>query len=644
MALYNFKKIAVVPSSKDFIDIILSKTQRKTPTVVHKQYKITRIRNFYLRKIKFTQQNFHDRLAQILTEFPKLDDVHPFYADLINVLYDKDHYKLALGQINTAKHLIDNVAKDYVRLMKYGDSLYRCKQLKRAALGRMATIMKRQSSNLTYLEQVRQHLARLPSIDPYTRTIIICGFPNVGKSSFINKITRADVEVQPYAFTTKSLYVGHMDYKYLRWQVIDTPGILDHSLEERNVIEMQAVTALAHLRACVLYFMDPSEQCGHTLEEQIKLFESIKPLFANKPLIVVANKVDIIQLDDLASEKQAVLKDLRKDSDVTVMEMSTVTDLGVMEVKTEACERLLSFRVDQKMRSKKVDGLLNRLHVAVPKPRDDKPRPPCIPESVLVKRQAKESRKRKLEREIELEEGDDYVLDLKKTYTEIPEEERYDIIPEIWEGHNIADYIDPEIFDKLEALEREEEIREETGMYVVPKIEFTETMREIKALALQIRHKKAIIKDEARVNKQSRKPVMPRTAGAKVRDRSVSKLRADMEQLGVDMSGTKDAHFTKTKTRSRSVGPPVKKMRMDVDKGQSSVATRGTRSLMKPPRNELGVKDAAMKKKLAKIAHRAISKKVKKYGLKGEADRFIGNKMPKHLFTGKRGIGKTDRR
>jgi len=27
------------------------------------------------------------------------------------------------------------------------------------------------------------------------------------------------VEVQPYAFTTKSLYVGHTDYKYLRWQV-----------------------------------------------------------------------------------------------------------------------------------------------------------------------------------------------------------------------------------------------------------------------------------------------------------------------------------------------------------------------------------------------------------------------------------------
>ena len=63
-------------------------------------------------------------------------------------------------------------------------------------------------------------------------------------------MTRADVDVQPYAFTTKSLFVGHMDYRYLRWQVIDTPGILDRPLEERNTIEMQ-VRACARVRVCV---------------------------------------------------------------------------------------------------------------------------------------------------------------------------------------------------------------------------------------------------------------------------------------------------------------------------------------------------------------------------------------------------------
>merc|ERR1712076_358593 len=178
----------------------------------------------------------------------------------------------------------------------------------------MATVMKRQNQSLTYLEEVRQHLSRLPSIDPNTRTLLVTGFPNVGKSSFMNKVTRADVEVQPYAFTTKSLYVGHMDYKYLRWQVIDTPGILDHPLEERNTIEMQAVTALAHLRAAVLFVLDISEQCGYSLEAQKSLFDNIKPLFNNKPLIVVANKADIWR-DALNEEKQAILKTFEADAE-----------------------------------------------------------------------------------------------------------------------------------------------------------------------------------------------------------------------------------------------------------------------------------------------------------------------------------------
>ena len=42
------------------IDIVLTRTQRKTPTVIHPGYKITRIRNFYMRKVKFTQQTIGD--------------------------------------------------------------------------------------------------------------------------------------------------------------------------------------------------------------------------------------------------------------------------------------------------------------------------------------------------------------------------------------------------------------------------------------------------------------------------------------------------------------------------------------------------------------------------------------------------------
>ncbi|KAJ3595577.1 hypothetical protein NHX12_004880 [Muraenolepis orangiensis] len=634
MALYNFKKIMVVPTAKDFIDVTLSKTQRKTPTVVHKHYQIHRIRHFYMRKVKFTQQSCHDRLSQILTDFPKLDDIHPFYADLMNVLYDKDHYKLALGQINIAKNLIDNVAKDYVRLMKYGDSLYRCKQLKRAALGRMCTILKRQKQSLEYLEQVRQHLSRLPSIDPNTRTLLLCGYPNVGKSSFINKVTRADVDVQPYAFTTKSLFVGHMDYKYLRWQVVDTPGILDHPLEERNTIEMQAITALAHLRAAVLYVMDVSEQCGHTLDQQLELFNSIRPLFANKPLLVVANKCDVKKISELSEESQKIFADILAEG-IPVIETSTLTEEGVMTVKTEACDKLLAHRVDGKMKGKKVHDVLNRLHLAVPAKRDHKDRPPFIPENALLRKKTAdmERPKRRLERDLEMEMGDDYILDLQKYWDLMNSEEKSDIIPEVWEGHNIADYIDPDIMKKLEELEKEEELKERAGEYDSEEESEDEEMQEIRMLAKRIKEKK-LMKVVRSKEKDVHKPRLPRTV-AKVERKT---LESEMTELGLDMTDKDNSHYA-VQGRSRSA---TRKRKREASAAPATSKVR-SQSASRPPRDQSGIRDAKMGRKVKQMM-KSAQREINRDGKKGEADRHIFDLKPKHLLAGKRKSGTNDRR
>ncbi|THH00324.1 hypothetical protein EW145_g7100, partial [Phellinidium pouzarii] len=528
----GLKAIAPVPTAIDFLDIVLNKTQRKTPTVIHKNFKISRIRNFYMRKVKFTQDSFDEKLGAILTEFPVLDDLHPFLASLMNVLYDKNHYKLALGQLRTARHLIDQVAKDYVRLLKFGDSLYRCKQLKRAALGRMATIMRRQKDPLAYLEQVRQHLGRLPAIDPSTRTLLLCGYPNVGKSSFLNKVTRADVDVQPYAFTTKSLFIGHLDYKYLRWQVIDTPGILDHPLEDMNTIEMQSITALAHLKACVLYFIDASEQCGYSIQAQCSLFHSIKPLFAGKPVLFVVNKTDVCRIEDLAPESRELVDEIINSEGVQCVQVSCYTEEGVMDVKNAACDALLAHRVDTKLKGSKINTVINRIHVAQPKPRDELERKPFIPESVLARKKydKNDPERRKLEKDIEDAEGGVF-LNLIENYLLENDEWKFDTIPEIMDGKNVADFIDPDIEEKLEALEREEERLAAEGFYDDNSDLELDSEDEREAVEMEdsqekrqaAQHTKKAMKNHAR---------LPRTAGL----RTLTELTDGLTRAGLDPS------------------------------------------------------------------------------------------------------------
>lgn len=602
---------------------------------------------FYLRKVKFTEQTFSEKLGAILESFPRLQDIHPFHSALMNTLYDADHFRIALGQLSTAKHLIEQVARDYVRLIKYAQSLFQCKQLKRAALGRMATITRRLKGSLEYLEQVRQHLGRLPSIDPNTRTLLICGYPNVGKSSFLKSVTRADVDVQPYAFTTKSLYVGHFDYKYLRFQAIDTPGILDHPLEEMNTIEMQSITAIAHLRSAVLYFVDLSEQCGYTVEAQVQLFHSIKPLFANKIVFLVVNKIDVTRPEDLEPSRQALLETITKSGEVEMLKLSCHTEEGVMEVRNQACERLLAVRVEQKLKNaasgaagKEVTDILNRIHVS--RPIGGVLREAFIPDAVLSKKKydKDDPNRPKLERDIEAEEGGAgvYNVNLKKNYILENPDWKFDKIPEIYDGRNVYDFIDPDIETKLAELEAEEERLQESGFYDEDEDIEDEEDAEIRTKADYIREQRTLIRNAARSKKSLKnRAIIPRTKGQ-------GKKLSEMEEhiggkLGFDTSGI--AARARSKSRGRRGDD------MEIDDGPQATKARNIERAKSRARSTNRREDGVTNEGARSTAEKLMKlnqKKMNRMARQGESDRHTTASMPKWLVAGKRGMGKTDRR
>lgn len=147
---------------------------------------------------------------------------------------------------------------------------------------------------------------------------------------------------------------------------------------------MQAITALAHLNAAILFLLDISESCGYTIDQQIELFQSIKPLFQAKPLVLVLTKSDLQKFTDLPAEERTKVETLAREANAYLIQMSNVSGDGIADVKSKACDILLDHRLTQKAKDpKKQEAILNRLHVSQPKKRDNVDRPSFVPQAVM---------------------------------------------------------------------------------------------------------------------------------------------------------------------------------------------------------------------------------------------------------------------
>lgn len=425
----------------------------------------------------------------------------------------------------------------------------------------------------------------------------------------------------------------------LRFQAVDTPGILDHALEDMNTIEHQSICAIAHLRAHILYFMDLSEQCGYSVASQIALFNNIKPLFANKLISIVINKIDLMRPDQLDPETQEQLQSMLKSGEVEMLELSCNTLEGVMAVRNSVCDRLIAARNAEKLKagtnssgepSGRLGELLRRIHVA--QPLGGVTRETSIPEAVLNKKKYdKEDPDRPLlERDLEEENGGAgvYNIDLRKNYMLENDEWKHDRIPEVFKGQNVYDFIDPEIETKLAALEAEEEKLEADGFYESEdELEDAEEA-DIRYKAELIREKRQLIRNEAKMRKSLKnRAVIPRTKKAK----QLSQMETHLESLGYDTS--KVAERAQSQGRGRSLARARSEAgdAMDIDtprtaseRAKSRGRSQSTNRRMDGVTNEV---DAAKAEKVAKLSQRKMNRMARQ----GEADRHSTGALIKHL-------------
>src|SRR3989344_8225 len=306
----NFQKVNPVPSSKALLDTAFSRArvQGKAEDFTGNWLQI--IRKKEVLKLGIVQETLVSRLEQGMRTFPEVDQLPQFYQKLIRLTLDYQALKKSCGALGWAIKKIQYFHSDYVQKVNLEKQRPNITLLMRQFYGRVSSIMKQIEPNLAYLEDCRKIMKDTYPDVKEMFTVCIYGFPNVGKSTLLNKLCGTKAKVAAYSFTTKSINSGFMEKNGRKVQVLDVPGTLDRK-DKMNNIELLADLVLKDLANVIIYVFDLSDSSGYSIKKQEQLLQN---LGKHKPVLVYLSKKDLLSPEILAEWKreQYTLEELKE--------------------------------------------------------------------------------------------------------------------------------------------------------------------------------------------------------------------------------------------------------------------------------------------------------------------------------------------
>lgn len=158
----------------------------------------------------------------------------------------------------------------------------------------------------------------------------LIGFPNVGKSTVLSKITRARPKIANYHFTTLSPNLGVAEYYDNQFMVADIPGLIEGASQGAGL----GIDFLKHIERTrmLVHVVDISGIEGRdAYEDYLKINAELKSYskeLAKRKQIIVANKIDVFGADEKLKEFKAKIGRKHK-----IVEISAVTGKGLDKLK-----------------------------------------------------------------------------------------------------------------------------------------------------------------------------------------------------------------------------------------------------------------------------------------------------------------------
>ncbi len=285
MEKFEPRKLPTVLTAEELID----KAFRRASKISERSKK-----KRYINKLNTILNVISNHLQKIHSSHPSYGNLPEFYRELVDVTVGIGKLKKALASLKWADESVHRVINKSVKDIKKGKDI---DSVLKSSYGRVSSIINQIDPQLRYLNEARNLLRKIPTFNE-SPTLVVAGYPNVGKSSLVAKISTVKPEVATYPFTTKEIFVGIRSLNGEKIQIIDTPGLLDRPFDKRNNIEKRAILCLKYLADCILFIIDPTETCGYPWEAQKSLLKEVSTSF-EIPIIPIYSKADMHEYRDM---------------------------------------------------------------------------------------------------------------------------------------------------------------------------------------------------------------------------------------------------------------------------------------------------------------------------------------------------------
>ena len=286
----KFANIPPVEPASVHLDIAFRRAKARAELVKKKQrgkLTIHGIREIEHARLTVASDTLITRAKRIHDSFPDFEALSPFYQELMRATLDIQKFNKSIGSLVWLTQKIKLFQSHYLKKINRSRTQTDIHDVRSSFYGRLSSICKKLDAEFIHLDKMRQVMKNYPVIHNLP-TIAITGFPNVGKTTLLSKLSSSTPEIAEYAFTTKHVNLGYVQFQHKKIQLIDTPGTLARP-DKMNAIEQQAVIAIKYLAHAIIYVFDPTEP--YPLDNQEKLLEILRK--EKKPLLLYVSKADM---------------------------------------------------------------------------------------------------------------------------------------------------------------------------------------------------------------------------------------------------------------------------------------------------------------------------------------------------------------